>query len=203
MLNGGALPVPLKIVQQQSVEPTLGKESVQRSMIAGARGIGRSRCLCGCIMATPGIGRGRALALYTLFTYAIFVLIPVTFTLPGIAGFILSAGMAVDANILIFERTKEELRAGKPPRQAIEAGFQRAFSAILDSNVCTAVTSIFLYYFGTGAVRGFALTLLIGVAISMFTAITVTRTILLYAGQQRQGEYGGGVENRTAVPPEH
>lgn len=179
LLNGGALPVPLKIVQQQSVEPTLGRESVQRSMIAGAVGIGAVALFMWLYYATPGLVAVIALALYTLFTYAIFVLIPVTFTLPGIAGFILSAGMAVDANILIFERTKEELRAGKPARQAIEAGFQRAFSAILDSNVCTAITSIFLYYLGTGAVRGFALTLLIGVAISMFTAITVTRTILL------------------------
>jgi SecD/SecF fusion protein len=129
------------------------------------------------------------------------VLIPVTFTLPGIAGFILSVGMAVDANILIFERTKEELRDGRPLRQSIESGFQRAFSAIFDSNVCTAVTSLLLYNFGTGPVRGFALTLLIGVALSMFTAITVTRTLLLLLVNSGAGRnLGAWGVNRTWQP---
>lgn len=179
LLNGGSLPVPLKIIQLQSVEATLGNSAVFQSFIAGLIGLGVVAVFMIGYYKLPGVVAVIALLLYTLFSYAVFVLVPVTFTLPGIAGFILSIGMAVDANILIFERTKEELRAGRPLRQAIEAGFGRAFSAILDSNVCTAVTSILLYYLGTGAVRGFALTLLIGVAISMFTAITVSRTLLL------------------------
>ncbi len=178
-LNGGALPVPLQIVQQQSVEATLGREAVQSSLIAGLVGVGAVIVFMVAVYLLPGAVACFALLLYTLFTYAIFLLIPVTFTLPGIAGFILSVGMAIDANVLIFERTKEELREGKPLVRAIETGFSRAFSAIFDSNVCTAVTSLLLYNFGTGPVRGFALTLLIGVAVSMFTAITVTRTFLL------------------------
>jgi SecD/SecF fusion protein len=178
-LNGGALPVPLKIVQQQSVEATLGNAAVQQSFVAGLIGLGLVIVFMVTYYLLPGSVACIALILYTLFTYAVFVIVPVTFTLPGIAGFILSVGMAVDANILIFERTKEELRAGKPLRQAVEAGFSRAFSAIFDSNMCTAVTSLLLYWLGTGAVRGFALTLLLGVLISMFTAITVTRTLLL------------------------
>ncbi|MDX1934678.1 MAG: protein translocase subunit SecD [Capsulimonadales bacterium] len=179
LLNGGALPVPLKIVQQQSVEATLGKDAVRQSLIAGLVGVGAVIAFVAGYYLLPGMVACVALLLYTLFTYAAFLLFNVTFTLPGIAGFILSVGMAVDANILIFERTKEELRAGRPLRQSIETGFHRAFSAIFDSNMCTAVTSLLLYFFGTGTVRGFALTLLIGVAISMFTAITVTRTLLL------------------------
>lgn len=178
-LNGGALPVPLTIAQQQSIKATLGQDAVQDGLRAGLVGLGLVLLFMILYYLLPGAVACFALLLYTLFTYAIFVLIPVTFTLPGIAGFILSVGMAVDANVLIFERTKEELRAGKTLRAAIESGFQRAFSAILDSNVCTAITSVLLYNFGTGPVRGFALTLLIGVAVSMFTAITVTRTILL------------------------
>ena len=179
LLNGGALPVPLKIVQQQSVAATLGNQAVTQGFIAGGVGL---LLVCAFMIAyylLPGAVAVGALLLYTLFTYAIFLLIPVTFTLPGIAGFILSVGMAVDANILIFERTKEELRDGKPLKQAVPAGFGRAFSAIFDSNMCTAVTSCLLYYFGSGPVKGFALTLLIGVAVSMFTAITVTRSALL------------------------
>ncbi|MES2459045.1 MAG: protein translocase subunit SecD, partial [Armatimonadota bacterium] len=178
-LNGGALPVPLTIIQQQSVEATLGTEAVRQGFTAGIIGLAAVILFMISYYLLPGAVACIALVLYTIFTYAIFVLIPVTFTLPGIAGFILSVGMAVDANILIFERTKEELRDGRPLRQSIESGFQRAFSAIFDSNMCTAVTSLLLYNFGTGPVRGFALTLLIGVALSMFTAITVTRTLLL------------------------
>ena len=178
-INSGALPVPLKIIQQTTEQPKLGQEAIQQGFTAGLIGLGLIVLFMIGYYLLPGAIACLALLLYTIFIYAIFVLIPVTFTLPGIAGFILSVGMAVDANILIFERTKEELRAGRALRPAIEHGFQRAFSAIFDSNVCTAVTSILLYYFGTGAVRGFALTLLIGVAVSMFTAITVTRSLLL------------------------
>ena len=178
-LNGGSLPVPLKMLSLQTVEATLGNQAVNQGFIAGAVGLLLVAAFMIAYYLLPGTVAVGALLLYTLFTYAIFLLIPVTFTLPGIAGFILSVGMAVDANILIFERTKEELREGKPLKQAVTNGFGRAFSAIFDSNMCTAVTSLLLYYFGTGPVRGFALTLLIGVAISMFTAITVTRSLLL------------------------
>jgi SecD/SecF fusion protein len=126
----------------------------------------------------PGLLADVALVLYTLFSIMLFKLYPITLTLPGIAGFILSIGMAVDANILIFERFKEELNSGKTLRAAIDAGFKRAFTAIFDSNFCTAMTCAVLYNFGTGPIRGFALTLGLGVAVSMFTAITVTRTFL-------------------------
>ncbi|MCX6368768.1 MAG: protein translocase subunit SecD [Armatimonadetes bacterium] len=178
-LNGGALPVTLNIVQQQSLEATLGKDAVKSGLLAGVVALVLVGVFMIGVYRLPGVVAVGALLLYTLFTYAIFVLIPVTFTLPGIAGFILSVGMAVDANILIFERTKEELKAGKNLKIAITTGFQRAFSAIFDSNMCTAVTSLLLYQLGNGSVRGFALTLMIGVALSMFTAITVTRSFLL------------------------
>jgi SecD/SecF fusion protein len=190
-LNGGALPVPLVIQQDQRIEPTLGKEAVNQGLLAGSVGIGAIVLFMIAYYGGPGFLAVIALILYTLFNYAIFLMIPVTFTLPGIAGFILSVGMAVDANILIFERTKEELRAGKSLKPAIEAGFSRAFSAIFDSNMCSIVTSLLLYNFGTGSVKGFALTLMIGVAISMFTAITISRTFLLhvYDSNNQKGEW--------------
>lgn len=177
-LNGGALPVPLKIVQQQSVEATLGTDAVKKGFLAGVVGMVAIMAFMIGVYRLPGLVACGALLLYTLFSYAAFVLIGVTFTLPGIAGFILSVGMAVDANILIFERTKEELASGKPLRHSVDEGFKRAFSAIFDSNLCSIVTALLLYQFGSGSVRGFALTLMIGVALSMFTAITVSRTLL-------------------------
>ena len=186
-LNGGSLPVPLRIIQQQTVEATLGTEAVRNGFVAGLVGLLAVIVFMLWIYRLPGAVACVALILYTLFTYVAFVLVPVTFTLPGIAGFILSVGMAVDANILIFERTKEELRDGQHLGAAISSGFSRAFSAIFDSNMCTAVTSLLLYNFGTGAVRGFALTLLIGVALSMFTAISVTRTFLLLLTRGKSG----------------
>ncbi|MFN7829781.1 MAG: protein translocase subunit SecD, partial [Armatimonadota bacterium] len=186
-LNGGSLPVPLRIIQQQTVEATLGTEAVRHGFVAGLVGLAAVIVFMLWVYRLPGAVACVALILYTLFTYVAFVLVPVTSTLPGIAGFILSVGMAVDANIQIFERTKEELRDGQNLGAAISTGFGRAFSAIFDSNMCTAVTSLLLYNFGTGAVRGFALTLLIGVALSMFTAITVTRTFLLLLTHGKSG----------------
>jgi preprotein translocase subunit SecD len=121
-----------------------------------------------------------ALFIYSLLAFSIFKLIPVTLTLAGIAGFILSIGMAVDANILIFERMKEEIRWGKTKQKAIELGFNRAFSSIRDSNVSSLITCVILYYFGSGIIRGFALTLAIGILLSMFSAITITKTFLKY-----------------------
>ena len=132
----------------------------------------------------PGAVACVALIFYTIFVYALFRLLGVTLTLAGIAAFILSVGMAVDANILIFERTKEELRAGKNLTAAIEAGFSRAWNSILDSNVSTLITAFILYYFGTSVVRGFALVLIIGVLTSMFTAITLSRMMLRWVVQQ-------------------
>jgi SecD/SecF fusion protein len=177
-LNAGALPVPLETLETRKLEATLGKEAVQATTLAGIIGLSLVLLFMLLYYRLPGFLADIALVLYTLFSIAVFKLWPVTLTLPGIAGFILSIGMAVDANILIFERLKEELRSGKTMRNAIDAGFKRAFTAIFDSNVCTILTCIILYNFGTGPIRGFALTLGVGVLISMFTAITVTRTFL-------------------------
>jgi preprotein translocase subunit SecD len=126
----------------------------------------------------PGVLADIALIIYALLTWAAFNLLGVTLTLPGIAGFILSIGMAVDANVLIFERTREELQAGKTLYRSVESGFYRAFSSILDGNVTTLISCLALFYFGAGLVKGFALTLAIGVIISMFTALTCTRTLM-------------------------
>ncbi len=184
-LNAGALPVPLKIIEVESVEATLGKSAVKSSLIAGAIGLGAVLVFMAGYYLLPGLLADVALVIYALFTLAVFKgaigwlgLPYVTLTLPGIAGFILSVGMAVDANILIFERLKEELRNGKSLKAAIDAGFSRAFTAIRDSNICTLITCMILFSMGTSSVKGFALTLGIGVLISLFTAITVTRTLL-------------------------
>ncbi|MDW8105600.1 MAG: protein translocase subunit SecD [Armatimonadota bacterium] len=178
LLNSGALPVPLEILQTTKVGATLGKESVRQSLWAGVVGLALVLLFMVGYYLLPGVLSAVALALYTLYSLAAYKLLGVVFTVPGITGFILSIGMAVDANILIFERMKEELRAGKTLKAAIDDGFKRAFTAIFDSNVCTIITSLILFALGTGAVKGFALMLMIGVAISMFTAITVTRTML-------------------------
>lgn len=177
-LNAGALPVPLEIIEVRKLEATLGKEAVDATTRAGLIGLALVVLFMLFWYRLPGLLANIALGLYTLFSIAIFKLWPITLTLPGIAGFILSIGMAVDANILIFERMKEELQSGKTLKAAIDAGFKRAFTAIFDSNVCTIITCFILYQYGTGPIRGFALTLGIGVALSMFTAITVTRTLL-------------------------
>lgn len=194
LLNAGALPVPLDVAQLQTVEATLGKHSVEQSLMAGIIGLGLVLLFMLFYYRLPGVIANIALGLYALFTFAAFKLLPgFTMTLPGLAGFILSIGMAVDANILIFERLKEELRSGKTLRAAIDAGFSRAFTSIFDSNMCTLITCAILYGYGTGPVKGFAVTLSIGVLISMFTAITVTRTILhlLVGAEWAQSETAG------------
>lgn len=178
LLSGGALPVPLERVEERSVGPTLGRDSIQKSIAAGMVGIGFVLLFMLLYYRLPGFIADIALCFYTLFVLALFKLIGVTLTLPGIAGFILSIGMAVDANVLIFERLREELRAGKTLKAAIDAGFSRAFTSIFDSNVASLITCAALYTFGTGPVAGFAVTLAIGVVMSMFTAITCTRTLL-------------------------
>ncbi len=177
-LNAGALPVPIKLVEQRNVGATLGSESVKKSLVAGLVGL----VLVGLFMIVyykiPGVVAVLALIIYTLIVLAIFKLIPITLTLAGIAGFILSVGMAVDANILIFERTKEELAQGRSAGLALEEGFKRAWSSIRDSNFSSLITCVILYYGTTGLVRGFAVTLAIGILVSMFTAITVSRTFM-------------------------
>ena len=177
-LNAGALPVPLEVLQSQTVEATLGHSAVTKSVEAGIWGLIAVIVFMVGYYLLPGLIADLALGIYALLTFAVFKAIPVTLTLPGIAAYILSIGMAVDANILIFERLKEELRSGKTLRAAIDAGFARAFTSIFDSNMCTIITCIILGYYGTGPIRGFAIVLGLGVAISMFTAITVTRTVL-------------------------
>lgn len=177
-LRAGALPVPLKVLQQESIGATLGSSYLSKSLFAGILGFVVVVIFMIILYGRLGVLASSALVLYTLIVLAIFKLIPVTLTLAGIAGFILSIGMAVDANILIFERMKEELRAGKSHVVAMELGFSRAWSSIRDSNISTLITSFILYKFGTGIVRGFALTLAIGVLVSMFSAIIATRTLI-------------------------
>jgi preprotein translocase subunit SecD len=182
VLKYGALPIPLEIIENRSVGPTLGQDSIDKSVVAGAIGLLLVVFFMAVYYRLPGLLADMALVIYSLIVFALFKLIPVTLTLAGIAGFILSIGMAVDANILIFERMKEEMRAGKTLGAAIEAGFARAWNSIRDSNIATLIICGILYvfgsYFGTSMIRGFALTLAIGVLCSMFTAITVTRTFL-------------------------
>ncbi len=218
-LNSGALPVPIKLISQQNVGATLGKESVQKSVAAGLIGLLLIAIFMIVYYRFPGLLATVALLIYAIVSFAVFKigisfsavamvgiffflgltvnswfgalalisyvvmiflkgLSPVTLTLAGIAGFILSIGMAVDANILIFERLKEEIRAGKEIHKAVEDGFARAWLSIRDSNVSSLITTVILYIFGTPAIKGFAVTLGIGILISMFTAITVTRTFL-------------------------
>lgn len=176
-LNAGALPAPVKIIQERSVGATLGQDSIEKSLRAGLYGILFVIIFMIAFYRLPGLIASIALLLYTLLTIAIFEH-TITLTTAGIAGFILSIGMAVDANILIFERTKEEIRAGKSFFTAIDAGFDRAFTSIFDSNVNTLIACFVLLIFGTGIVRGFAISLAIGVLVSMFSAIFVTKTLL-------------------------
>ena len=177
-LNAGALPVPVSILEERTVGATLGQDSINKSMVAGLIGIATVMVFMVIVYGWSGLVADIALILYTVATLAIFSAIPVTLTLAGIAGFILSVGMAVDANILIFERTKEELKVGRTLHSAIEIGFNKAFSAILDSNVNSLIACAVLMMFGTSIVKGFAVTLAIGVAVSMFTAISASRTML-------------------------
>lgn len=178
LLNAGALPVPAKIIEENTVGATLGADSIEKSKVAGAIGLGLVMLFMIAYYRLPGLIADIALIIYSIILFMLFKMIPVTLTLAGIAGFILSIGMAVDANILIFERTKEELRAGRTLFTAINAGFDRAFTSIFDSNMTTIITSAILYFLGTSIVKGFALTLAIGVIVSMFTAITVTKNFM-------------------------
>lgn len=177
-LNAGALPVPIKLISQDSVGASLGRDSLDKSLFAGMLGFLAVAVFMILYYRFFGIAAVMALLVYTAMVLALFKLIPVTLTLAGVAGFILSIGMAVDANILIFERFKEEARSGKEFGMAIDDGFARAWPSIRDSNISTLITTAVLYYFTTSIVRGFALTLGIGVIVSMFSAIFVTRSLL-------------------------
>lgn len=204
-LKSGALNVPLKVVQSRTVGPTLGADSIDRSVIAGIVGLGIVALFMILYYRLPGFVSVVGLLIYTALTFSIFKLLNVTLTLAGIAGFILSIGMAVDANVLIFARLKEELRSGRSLAHSIEAGFDHAWPSIRDSNISSMITSAILFWFGryTGAsiITGFALTLFIGVAVSMFTAITVTRTflrLLIKLGIDKESWLFGAIDESIA-----
>jgi preprotein translocase subunit SecD len=181
-LRYGSLPVPVKVVESRTVGPTLGEESIRKGLTAGLIGLAVVVLFMALYYRLPGIVADLALIIYALITIMLYKLIPVTVTMPGLAGFILSIGMAVDANILIFERLKEELRAGRSLQQAIDLGWRRAWPSIRDSNTSSLITCLILFIFGStfGAsmVKGFSITLSLGILISLFTAIIVTRTFL-------------------------
>lgn len=186
-LNYGALPVPIELVSTQSIGASLGESALHASVRAGLWGFGLLVLFLILWYRLPGILASLALILYIFISLALFKLIPVTMTAAGLAGFILSIGMAVDANVLIFERMKEELRNGKKLEDAIHEGFHRAWLSIRDSNISSIITAIVLFWLGTSAVKGFALTLGLGVVVSMFTAITVSRTFLFALGIRGEG----------------
>lgn len=178
LIRAGALPVELTEVQSSTVGPTLGQDSLSKSLIAGICGIGLLFVFMILFYRLPGVIASVTLVVYILIVMLVMVSINAVLTLQGIAGLILSVGMAVDANVIIFERIKEEIRNGKSIRASVDAGFKRAFRTILDSNITTLIAAAALYYFGSGTVKGFALTLGIGIVVSMLTAILLTRVIL-------------------------
>ncbi|MBA3779572.1 MAG: protein translocase subunit SecD [Chloroflexi bacterium] len=204
-LKFGALPLQVREVGFNSISATLGADFLRQSIIAGVIGIGLVFIFMLVYYRLPGLVACLALLYYSVVVLAVFRLVPVTLTLAGVAAFILSVGMAVDANVLIFERMKEELRAGKTIQSAIEAGFNRAWNSIFDSNVSSLITAGLLYYFGSSTIRGFALVFMIGVLVSMFTAITLSRQVLRWVVRQpwarRARLYGVHEEEFTVVAP--
>jgi preprotein translocase subunit SecD len=177
-LKAGALPIPVKPIETRIVGPTLGKDSIEKSKVAGLIGFAIIAIFMVLYYRLPGFLADIALAIYVTILLAILSLIHATLTLPGIAALLLSVGMAVDANVIIFERLKEELRLGKTIKLAIDTSFKRALSAILDSNVTTLIAAATLFFVGTGTIKGFAITLSVGILASMFTAIVITRMLL-------------------------
>ena len=206
VLKFGSLPFPIKELSSEQISATLGEQFLNQSLLAGFIGIALVITFMLLYYRLPGLVASFALIYYTIVVLAIFRLIPVTLTLAGIAGFVLSVGMAVDANILIFERMKEELRLGKSLPAAVEAGFNRAWNSILDSNVSSLITATILYAFGSSVIRGFALVLIIGVLTSMFSAIVVTRSIMRVLVRQdwarRARLFGLRDEEFVAVTPQ-
>ncbi len=205
VLRYGALPNAIEEVSFSKISPTLGLNFLQQSIFASAIGIAIVFFFMLIHYRLPGLVACIALIYYALVVFAIFRLVPVTLTLAGVAAFVLSVGMAVDANILIFERTKEELRAGKTLVSAIEAGFNRAWNSIFDSNMSSIITAGILFYFGSSTIRGFALVLIIGVLVSMFTAITLSRELLRWLVRQpwarRASYFGVGEDEFTIATP--
>jgi SecD/SecF fusion protein len=212
LLNGGALPVELDELAYEKIDPTIGAFALERIVLGGMIAFGFIALFLLVYYAFPGLVALVALLLYVLFTLTVLKLINATFSLAAIAGFILSVGMAVDANILVFERLKEEMKSGKPLMAAIDLGFKRAFPAILDSNICTILTSLVLLTLGTGPVKGFATTLIVGVAISFFTAVTITRSLLIFSAGSglatnpkwyalKRNWFGEGFEDRANEKP--
>jgi preprotein translocase subunit SecD len=212
VLQFGSLPFPIQELSNVTISATLGEQFLNKSLLAGAVGILLVMLFMLIYYRLPGLVASFALVYYSIVLLAIFRLMPVTLTLAGIAGFVLSIGMAVDANILIFERMKEEMRVGKSLPAAVEAGFGRAWNSILDSNVSSLITATILYLFGSSTIRGFALVLILGVLVSMFSAIVVTRSILrwivaqewsrkasLYGVSQKEFVAGVGGSGRTRV----
>ncbi|MEA2678132.1 MAG: preprotein translocase subunit SecD [Chloroflexota bacterium] len=202
VLNYGALPNAVEEVSFSKISATLGLNFLQQSILAGAIGIALVFVFMLLHYRLPGLVACLALIYYALVVYAVFRLVPVTLTLAGVAAFVLSVGMAVDANILIFERTKEELRSGKTLVSAVEAGFNRAWNSIFDSNMSSIITAGILFYFGSATIRGFALVLIIGVLISMFTAVTLSRRMLRLVVHQpwaRKASYYGVAEDEFTV----
>ena len=188
VLRAGALPQPIRIVEERSVGPSLGADSVRQGKMAFAIGIILVLLLMVAYYRVAGVMAVIALSFYVVLLLGGLAGLGATLTLPGIAGIILSIGMAVDANVLIFERIREELEAGKTPRTAVDTGFEAALSAIVDANLTTLITAIILFQFGTGPVRGFAVTLVIGILASFFTAIFVTRTLfMIYLDRRAAG----------------
>jgi protein-export membrane protein SecD len=204
VLQFGSLPFPIKELSNVTISATLGEQFFSQSLLAGAIGILLVILFMLIYYRLPGVIASFALVYYTLVVLALFRLIPVTLTLAGVAGFVLSIGMAVDANILIFERMKEEMRVGKSLPAAVEAGFGRAWNSILDSNVSSLITALILFLFGSSTIRGFGLVLIIGVLVSMFTAVTVTRTLLRVVLAQpwaRKASYYGVTEEEFLARP--
>lgn len=198
-LNLGALPVPINLVQTETVGATLGDETLAKGVNAGLIGFAIVALFMILWYRLPGVVAMLALAFYIVLLLAIFKLLPVTLTAAGIAGLILSFGMALDANILIFERLKEELRAGKHLHEAIREGFSRAWLSIRDANLSSLIAAIVLFWLGTSLMKGFALTLALGIVVSMFTAISITRTLLLaiapaHAGRVSKFLFKGGIK---------
>ncbi|MDK2816404.1 MAG: preprotein translocase subunit SecD [Moorella sp. (in: firmicutes)] len=178
LLRGGALPVPVQIIERRAVGPTLGADSLAKSKTAIIAGLVLIALFMLVVYRLPGLVADFSLIIYALIVLVVLWALKATLTLPGIAGLLLSVGMAVDANIIIYERLKEELRNGKTLRAAVDAGFKRAFTTIFDANATTVLAALVLYFLGSGTVRGFAVTLSLGIVASMFTAITLTRFLL-------------------------
>jgi preprotein translocase subunit SecD len=190
VLRAGALPAPVVIVEERTVGPTLGRDSVAEGKRAAAAAAIAVVLIMAAYYRMAGLLAIAALVFYVLFTLGGLASLGATLTLPGLAGFVLSLGIAVDANVLIFERIREELKLSKTARSAVDEGFRHAMPAIIDANITTIVTAAFLFQFGTGPVKGFAVTLIIGIIASLITAVFVTRTFFLIWLQRRKAAEG-------------